>query len=112
MEADIRSGARRDRTRFSPRCPRRTASGSSGATPRNSTSDSRWPRRASAAVRRCPWQAASTEVGAINERSETVRIEVDLALCERQAVCIGIVPAVFNFGADGLLTILQAEPAE
>ncbi|KAA1176978.1 ferredoxin [Rhizobium tropici] len=39
-------------------------------------------------------------------------VEVDLKLCERQGVCIGIAPSVFQFGKDGQLEILEAEPPE
>lgn len=39
-------------------------------------------------------------------------VEVDLKLCERQAVCIGIAPTVFQLGKDGRLEILEAEPPE
>ncbi|MFJ9565149.1 ferredoxin [Streptomyces fuscichromogenes] len=41
-----------------------------------------------------------------------MKVEVDLNLCERQAVCIGIAPSVFDFDAAGSLAVLQAEPPE
>lgn len=41
-----------------------------------------------------------------------MKVEVDLNRCEHQAVCIGIVPQVFNFDDDGELTVLQSEPDE
>ena len=41
-----------------------------------------------------------------------MRVEVDQALCEHQAVCIGIAPEVFEFGDDGELVVLQSEPPE
>ncbi len=41
-----------------------------------------------------------------------MKIEVDLELCEDQAVCIGLAPTVFAFGEDGVLTLLQESPPE
>lgn len=41
-----------------------------------------------------------------------MKVEIDLKLCERQAVCIGIAPSVFDFGDDGQLAVLQSEPPE
>ena len=39
-----------------------------------------------------------------------MKVEVDLSLCERQAVCIGLAPSVFQFDDDGQLVLLQSEP--
>jgi len=41
-----------------------------------------------------------------------MKIEVDLALCEDQAVCIGLAPSIFAFGEDGVLTVLHESPPE
>jgi ferredoxin len=41
-----------------------------------------------------------------------MKIEVDLELCEDQAVCMGLAPTVFAFGEDGVLTVLQESPSE
>jgi len=41
-----------------------------------------------------------------------MKVEVDLGACEHQAVCIGLAPSVFDFDADGALTLLQSEPPE
>jgi len=41
-----------------------------------------------------------------------MKVAVDLGLCDRQAVCIGITPAVFDFNDDGELTVLQPVPPE
>jgi ferredoxin len=41
-----------------------------------------------------------------------MRISVDLLVCDRQAVCTGLAPSVFEMGEDGSLVLLQAEPAE
>ena len=41
-----------------------------------------------------------------------MKIEVDLKLCEDQAVCIGLAPTVFAFSEDGVLTVLQENPPE
>lgn len=41
-----------------------------------------------------------------------MKVEVDLNLCESQAVCIGIAPSVFDIDGDGKLVILQSEPPE
>jgi ferredoxin len=41
-----------------------------------------------------------------------MKVDVDLKLCERQAVCIGIAPSVFEFDDEGSLNLLQCEPPE
>ncbi len=41
-----------------------------------------------------------------------MRVAVDLNLCDRQGVCIGIAPTVFRFGENGLLEVLQPEPPD
>jgi ferredoxin len=41
-----------------------------------------------------------------------MKVQVDLGLCEQQAVCTGIAPSVFELGEDGVLTLLQSEPPE
>lgn len=38
-----------------------------------------------------------------------MRIEVDWDLCESNAVCMGIIPEVFQVGDDDMLTVLQPE---
>ncbi|MEH0551039.1 ferredoxin [Streptomyces sp. Root369] len=45
-------------------------------------------------------------------KERNMKVEVDLELCERQAVCIGIVPSVFDFGDDGALKVLRTEPPQ
>lgn len=41
-----------------------------------------------------------------------MRVSVDLGVCDRQAVCAGLAPSVFEIGEDGSLVVLQAEPPE
>lgn len=41
-----------------------------------------------------------------------MRVNVDYALCDSNAVCMGIVPEVFEVRDDGFLYILNEEPAE
>jgi ferredoxin len=41
-----------------------------------------------------------------------MKVSVDLAICENQAVCIGLAPAVFDFNDDDQLIVLQPEPSE
>ena len=38
-----------------------------------------------------------------------MRIEVDWDLCESNAVCMGILPEVFQVGDDDMLTVLNPE---
>ncbi len=38
-----------------------------------------------------------------------MRIEVDWDLCESNAVCMGILPDVFQVGDDDMLTVLKPE---
>ena len=38
-----------------------------------------------------------------------MRIEVDWDLCESNAVCMGILPEVFQVGDDDMLTVLKPE---
>lgn len=40
-----------------------------------------------------------------------MKVDVDWDLCESNAVCMGIAPAVFELGDDDMLTILQPEVA-
>jgi len=47
-----------------------------------------------------------------NHEEWNMKVAVDLGLCDRQAVCIGVAPAVFDFNDDGELTVLQPEPPE
>ncbi|MFC4560355.1 ferredoxin [Nocardiopsis mangrovi] len=41
-----------------------------------------------------------------------MRVNVDFDLCESNAVCMGIVPEVFEVRDDDFLYVLQEEPAE
>ena len=41
-----------------------------------------------------------------------MRVNVDRALCESNAICMSIAPEVFEVGEDDVLHILTAEPAE
>ena len=41
-----------------------------------------------------------------------MRVKVDRALCESNAICMSIAPAIFEVGEDDVLRILDAEPAE
>jgi ferredoxin len=38
-----------------------------------------------------------------------VRIEVDFGLCEANAICVGVIPEVFDLSEDDELTVLQPE---
>jgi ferredoxin len=38
-----------------------------------------------------------------------MKVEVDWDLCESNGVCMGIIPEVFELGADDMLTILQPD---
>jgi ferredoxin len=42
----------------------------------------------------------------------TMKVEVDLELCDRQFVCAGLAPSVFGIGDDGALVVRQPEPPE
>ncbi|WP_308203290.1 ferredoxin [Frankia gtarii] len=39
-----------------------------------------------------------------------MRIVLDVDVCEGNALCVGLAPAVFELGDDDLLTVLEAEP--
>lgn len=41
-----------------------------------------------------------------------MRVEVDYDKCESNAVCMGIVPEVFEVRDDGFLYVLQDEPPQ
>jgi ferredoxin len=41
-----------------------------------------------------------------------MRVNVDFDLCESNAVCMGIVPEVFEVRDDDFLYVLQEEPGE
>lgn len=41
-----------------------------------------------------------------------MRVSVDLGVCDRQAVCTGLAPSVFEMSGDGSLLVLQPEPGE
>jgi ferredoxin len=41
-----------------------------------------------------------------------MRVSVDLELCDRQAVCTGLAPSVFDIGEEGAVLVLQPEPPE
>jgi ferredoxin len=41
-----------------------------------------------------------------------MKVRVDLAICENQAVCIGLAPAVFDFNDEDQLIVLQPEPSD
>lgn len=41
-----------------------------------------------------------------------MKVSVDYDLCESNAVCMGLAPAVFEVRDDDFLYILQEEPAE
>ncbi|WP_319453312.1 MULTISPECIES: ferredoxin [unclassified Mycobacterium] len=41
-----------------------------------------------------------------------MRVEVDFALCESNAVCVGLSPEVFDLGDDDQLRIVQPDVTE
>ena len=41
-----------------------------------------------------------------------MRVTVDLAVCEANAVCVGIAPDVFDLDDDDVLHVLAASPPE
>jgi sterol 14-demethylase len=45
-------------------------------------------------------------------KEELMKVVVDFDLCQGHANCMGDAPEVFRVDDDGMLTVLQAEPAE
>jgi ferredoxin len=51
-------------------------------------------------------------MGADATQEETMRVVVDYDLCESNAVCMGIMPDVFEVRDDDFLYVLNENPAE